>query len=298
MAESRNAARAEAFWERYRQVVMDAGVAEGVAVWYRRHVERFIGFLRPRRLREATPGDIGEFLLRIHRQPDTEDWQVQQADQALRLLYQELVKTPWAAEWSVPLPLAAGDVADAVPSARLGQEAVFEKWGVWAQSLERMVTALRYLHYSYRTEQTYVEWAERFVRTVREREPSGVGAMEVRQFLDRLAVQGRVSASTQNQALNALVFFFRQGLQRKLGELGEFERAKAPRRLPVVLTQGEMERVLGQMEGAKGKGRGKRTRNREQGTLNIEPGAVQGSEFSVRLEKPACPSGRLLPPGR
>ena len=55
---------------------------------------------------------------------------------------------------------------------------------------------------------------------------------------------GRVSASTQNQALNALVFFFREGLKRDLGELGEFERAKRPRRLPVVLTRAEIQRVL------------------------------------------------------
>jgi integron integrase len=229
---------------------MAAGVSEGLTVWYRRHVERFIRFLQPRRLREATPAHVGEFLLRVHRQPDTEPWQVQQADKALRLLYQGIVKPSWATEWSVPLPVAVNEVAEAVPSARLAQEAVFAEWGKWAAALERMVTTLRYLHYAYRTEQTYVEWAERFVRMVRDQEPEGVGALEVRQFLDRLAVQGKVSASTQNQALNALVFFFREGLQRALGELGDFERAKAPRRLPVVLSKGEIDRVLGQMQGA------------------------------------------------
>jgi hypothetical protein len=84
MPESRNAAREEAFWERYRQMVVDAGVEERLAVWYRRHVEQLIAFLKPRRLREATPADIGEFLLRVHRQPDTEVWQEQQADKARR----------------------------------------------------------------------------------------------------------------------------------------------------------------------------------------------------------------------
>jgi integrase len=112
-----------------------------------------------------------------------------------------------------------------------------------------MVKAMRYLHYSYRTEQTYVDWAVRFVRAVREREPSGVGAPEVKAFLEELAVGAKVSASTQNQALNALVFYFREGLQRKFGELGEFERAKRSRRLPVVLTREEVRRVLGRMEG-------------------------------------------------
>jgi hypothetical protein len=212
-------------------VVLRAGVEEGLAVWYRRHVEGFIRFIKPRRLREAKVADVSEYLLRMHRREDTETWQVRQADKALRLVYQELIKVEWAAEWAVPLPLE--ELAESVPSAELGKKAVFAEWGLWEGSLERMVKAMRYLHYSYRTEQTYVEWAVRFVRTVREKEPAGVGAMEVKAFLEELAVGAKVSASTQNQALNALVFYFREGLQRQFGELGDFERAKRPRRLPV-----------------------------------------------------------------
>jgi len=154
-AAASGSAREEAFWERYRGVVLGSGVEEGVAVWYRRHVERFIRFLKPRRLREAQLGDVAEFLMRIHRQPDTQSWHVQQADKALRLLYQQIVKTPWATEWSVLLPLE--EVAESAPSADLGRKRVFAEWGAWEASMERMVTAFRYLHYSYRTEQTYVD---------------------------------------------------------------------------------------------------------------------------------------------
>jgi integron integrase len=239
--------REEAFWERYRRMLLRAGVQEGVAAWYRRHVEGFIRFLKPRRLREAEATDVSGYLLRMHRQEDTELWQVKQADKALRLMYQELVKVEWAKEWAVPLPLE--EVGESVPSAELGKKAVFAGWGTWAEPLEAMVKSLRYLHYSYRTEQTYVEWAERFVRSVRDGEPGGVGASEVRLFLEDLAVRGKVSASTQNQALNALVFFFREGLKRELGELGGFERAKRSRKLPVVLSREEIQRVLTKMEG-------------------------------------------------
>jgi integron integrase len=234
------------FWERYRLLVVKAGVEEGVAVWYRRHVEAFIRFLKPRRLREAGPGDVAGFLVRMRRRRDTSSWHVRQADKALRLLYQGMVKTPWASEWSVPTPLE--EVAELVPSADLGRRPVFAEFGEWAEVLERAVKALRMLHYSYRTEQTYVDWAARFVRRVQDKAPVVVGAFEVREFLENLAVCGRVSASTQNQALNALVFFFREGLKRDLGELGEFERAKRPRRLPVVLTRVEIQRVLERME--------------------------------------------------
>jgi integrase len=121
--------------------------------------------------------------------------------------------------------------------------------GSLGEPLEAMVKSLRYLHYAYRTEQTYVEWAERFVRSVREVEPSSVGTEEVKRFLEKLAVEGKVSASTQNQALNALLFFFRAGLGRQLGQLGEFERAKRSRKLPVILSRQEIQRVLSKMEG-------------------------------------------------
>jgi integron integrase len=239
----------EVFWERYRRLVLGAGVEEGVAVWYRRHVEGFIRFIKPRRLRQANVADVSQYLLKMHRREDTEAWQVRQADKALRLMYQEMLNEKWAEEWAVPLPLPMEEVAESVPSAELGKKAVFAEWGQWEGSLERMVKAMRYLHYSYRTEQTYVDWAVRFVRTVREREPSGVGTAEVKGFLEELAVGAKVSASTQNQALNALVFYFREGLQRQFGELGDFERAKRSRRLPVVLTREEVRRVLGRMEG-------------------------------------------------
>jgi integron integrase len=239
-------AREEAFWERYRARLLAGGVKEEFTVWYRRHVEGFVRFIQPHTLRQAQPADVSEFLFRLHRQPDTQAWHVQQADQALRVLYQEIVKTPWAREWAVPVPFE--ELAESVPSAELGRKRIYEAWGPWEDSLVRLVKAFRYLHYSYRTEQTYVEWVERFVRTVREHEPSEVGAPDVREFLEGLAVRGKVSAATQNQALNAIVFYFREGLQRALGELGEFERAKAPRRLPVVLSKDEMRRVLGKLE--------------------------------------------------
>jgi hypothetical protein len=92
------------FWERYRGLVVKAGVEEGVAVWYQRHVEAFIRFLKPRRLRKAGPCDVAEFLVRMRRRKDTSSWHARQADKALRLLYQGTVKTPWASAWPVPTP--------------------------------------------------------------------------------------------------------------------------------------------------------------------------------------------------
>jgi len=116
--------------------------------------------------------------------------------------------------------------------------------------LARVRHTVRLLHYSPRTEEAYVYWARRFaLHYGPARPPAELGADEVRCFLTYLAVTEHVSASTQNQALCALVFLYRRVLGRELDALGTLERAKAPRRLPVVLTRPEVRAILGQMRG-------------------------------------------------
>lgn len=97
---------------------------------------------------------------------------------------------------------------------------------------------LRLKHYSLRTEQQYVNWVRRFLRFHQHRHPREMGAAEVTAFLTDLAVAGGVSASTQNQALSALLFLYREVLEVTLPWLDEVVRAKQPSRLPVVLTRG------------------------------------------------------------
>jgi integron integrase len=109
--------------------------------------------------------------------------------------------------------------------------------------------ALRRLHYSRRTEHAYFHWAGRFLTHYRGRTPADLGADEVRCFLSHLAVSLRVTASTQNQALCALLFFYRHALGRAVGDLAGIERAKAPKRLPVVLARNEVRAVIGTMSG-------------------------------------------------
>jgi integron integrase len=115
--------------------------------------------------------------------------------------------------------------------------------------LEEVKERLRVKHYSIRTEEQYVQWIRRFILFHGKRHPRDMGAAEVEQFLTHLAVEGRVSASTQNQAKSALLFLYRQVLGVELEWLGEVTRAKSPQRLPVVLTEAEVRAVLGQMSG-------------------------------------------------
>jgi integron integrase len=104
-------------------------------------------------------------------------------------------------------------------------------------------------HRSRRTEESYVRWVRRFVRFHGMRHPATLGEPEVTQFLSSLAVEGNVSASTQNQALAALLFLYREVLGVKVGWLADIVRAKAEIRIPVVLTRAEVRAVLGRMEG-------------------------------------------------
>lgn len=115
--------------------------------------------------------------------------------------------------------------------------------------LDQVSEVMRFKHYSLRTERTYREWIKRFILFHGKRHPRELGAPEVERFLSDLAVRGRVAASTQNQAFNALLFLYRQVLHQDLGRLEEVERAHRPERLPVVLTRAQVERVLAGLSG-------------------------------------------------
>jgi integron integrase len=109
--------------------------------------------------------------------------------------------------------------------------------------------AIRARHYSFRTEQAYVAWIKRFIFFHGVRHPAEMGEQEIRQFLSDLAVNEKVSASTQNQALNALLFLYQHVLNQPIGWVGDVVRAKRPKRLPVVLTRQEVKTILAQLEG-------------------------------------------------
>lgn len=115
--------------------------------------------------------------------------------------------------------------------------------------LDQVRGKIRLKHYSLRTEQTYVNWIKRFIRHFDKRHPREMGAAEIEAFLTDLAVRGRVAASTQNQAKSALLFLYKEVLEVDLPWLDGIESAKAPKRLPVVLTRDEARAVLAHLSG-------------------------------------------------
>ena len=115
--------------------------------------------------------------------------------------------------------------------------------------LDAVREKIRAKHYSYRTEQQYVAWIRRFILHHNKKHPAEMGGADVEEFLTNLAVRQRVSASTQNQALSALLFLYRQVLGIDLPWLGQVVRARSPLRMPVVLSRREVHALLHLLEG-------------------------------------------------
>ena len=115
--------------------------------------------------------------------------------------------------------------------------------------LDQVRDKLRVKHYSIRTEQTYLDWIKRYIYFHGKRHQKEMDARDIEAFLTHLAVAGKVSASTQNQAKSALLFLYREVLEIKLSWLDNVTQAKAPKRLPVVLTISEVQAVLSRLTG-------------------------------------------------
>jgi integron integrase len=115
--------------------------------------------------------------------------------------------------------------------------------------LDRLRLAIRARHYSLRTEEAYVAWIRRFILFHGKRHPVEMGEAEINAFLTDLAVRAGVSASTQNQALAAVLFLYRHVLEKPLPAIADIVRAKRPQRLPVVLTRAQVRAVIGRMGG-------------------------------------------------
>jgi integron integrase len=116
-----------------------------------------------------------------------------------------------------------------------------------SQLLERVREAVRTRHYSIRTEESYIRWIREYILFFDRRHPSELGTKEVSAFVSHLAVKRNVAASTQNQALSALLFLYREVLDQPIEWVDGVERAKRPKRLPVVFTKDEVKAVLSRL---------------------------------------------------
>lgn len=184
---------------------------------------RFIVFHGMRHPSEMGPAEVGQFLEQVARTEKDALRAIAAAWAALEYLYERVIHKPLG---ELPLPKPP-------------------------RLLDQVRQVLRLKHYALRTEECYVQWIKRFIFFNGTRHPRNMGTAELELFLTDLAVKGRVSASTQNQALNAIVFLYRDVLEVELGRL-EAVRARRPKRLPTVLAPEEVALVLARIEGAAG----------------------------------------------
>lgn len=252
------------FWRNYASLLVKSDVAPKAIPWYRKHVEHYLRATGGKPLSQHTGRDMAGYLGTIGGRTPLQDWQVRQTVDALRLLFAELVGSTWArdfdwAGWADSSralgpehPTTARDTGGlAAAGHRRGRDhAMLAKLAAHHPALaDRIVAVLRVGGYAIRTEQAYRYWIVRFVAFHQWRDPCALGETQVSAFLEHLAVRRKVAASTQHQALNALVFLYDKVLERPLGKCAPFTRAKRPQRVPTVLSRDEISHLLGAMQG-------------------------------------------------
>ena len=238
LAGDENAPDSDPIWFPTWQASLDRAVlAPAVQVEYRRHIFAFLRFCKQAHSVACVA------LIRHYLSLLTETERVP-TRAALRWFYQascgrvQLRDAPLVPSLPAPLPHRVAIKAENAPLARddLGG-------ADWERDL---IAAIRQKGFLWRTEQTYRSWATRFARFLVDRSPYAATGADVAAFLSALAVHDRASRSTQQQALNALVFLMQEALKRELGEL-DFRRAKWRKKIPTVLTTSECQRLFAQL---------------------------------------------------
>lgn len=254
------------FWEKYIDKTKRYGLKPNVSRWYVKRVEAYIKYYSGLKLMHHSASEVEKYLNMMSKKSGLLDWQFTQVIEALRILFVDLLKSDWSCEFdwegwagsmeSLPDDHAsiAKDIApdDLIKEMRLDKSS---KNGLLKQvclkypgHIKSLMTKIRAKHYSIRTEKSYVQWLARFVAFNEMTDPILLEDAAIGRYLEYLVVNKGVSSSTQNQALNALIFFYKAVIGRELPVVGEFAKSRRPKRLPVVLTKDEISRLLVNIE--------------------------------------------------
>ena len=236
--------------------------------WYVIRAEQYLRTVAPKPLAEHTPQDVTAYLETLGTGSTMTDWQYRQTVQAIQHLLR-LSEAAWTQQFdwdywkasarTLPInhPTIAREGATVTgegnrPSKQTGTIRLAKVRQTHAAWCNALIAEIRRRGYSIRTERAYEGWVVRFIAFCDNADPQGLGNAEVLAFLQHLAVARQVAASTQNQALNALVFFYDNIVKQPVGDLDGIVRAKRPQRLPVVLTRDEVAALLKCLQGTHG----------------------------------------------
>jgi integron integrase len=260
------ASQVQQFWDRYAKTAIKQGIKPDFVRWHVIRAQSFIRAFPGKRLAVLGPDDITGYLQEVGHDGKLQPWQFRQVVDAIRILY-SIVRTDWAPgfDWDYWLdsakslgPRHATTARETVPvtpeefAEQLGNTRFTPLLRAHLELFATVASVIRTRNLAFRTEQTYMNWMCRFMIHYGGCSPEELGAAEVAGFLQHLAVHRNVAPSTQNQALNALVFLYDQVLQRPLGDIGAFARARRQKRVPTVLTRTEVRQLLAGLSGTQG----------------------------------------------
>ncbi|MFW2440407.1 MAG: integron integrase [Arenicellales bacterium] len=256
------------FWNKYIEKVQSSGIKPGIERWYVSHAETYINKHHHLKLINHTAKHVEAYINEAGRNGQLKDWQVKQLVISLKILFTEMVQLKWAdsfnwEDWlnrSNTIPDTHTTLSRHTESidiesitngllAKSYRNGSFNKiFSLYPQLVHSLIKEIRLRHYSIRTEHTYLEWFLRYVKYHSMKSPEELNEASIAEFLEYLVINRQVSSSTQSQALNALIFFYKHVLQREFGDSIEFTRSKKPRRLPVVLSRHEVKDLFNQMQ--------------------------------------------------
>ena len=252
------------FWNNYIGQLNKRVIKESAQRWYVIHVEQYVKSVPDKKLKYHTEENVNQYFSLIGRNKSLSGWQFCQCIEALEILFCDVLGVVWVqqVDWAFWYS-SAKQLKPSHPSiARepVNQNSSQKYLKQTSDSLDnikqchepiftRVVNEIRKRHYSYRTEQAYTHWIVRYIAYHNNKSPEDMSGKEIAAFLEYLAVARNVSSSTQNQALNALIFLYHKTLNIDVGDLGNISRAKVPKNLPVVLSREEIKTLLSYLSG-------------------------------------------------
>ena len=242
----------EAIWFRFSKILEAKRVKSSAIPYYARNVQRFIKEANNTPIDELTALRVTTYLRHLSKSKYLEAWQVNQAINSIHIFLRDILRHEYVSsiDWNYYIQEVSAtsfqhvteieslDIPDLIAQ----KVACFDLRlrNNYGDLLTKMVRTLRVRNYAKKTEQTYLLWVTRFLWFIKGLPVEAINDAQVREYLEYLAIERRVSPNTQRLALNALVFMFKFGLERDLGQIGDFIKAKSSKRLPVVLSKSEI----------------------------------------------------------
>jgi len=257
------------FWDKYISKTTAYGVKRHQAYWYVRHAEAYIKSAKGVRLSAHSSAYLESYLIEKYDKARLQGWQLEQIILALKILFTDMVNVSWAASFSWDnwrekaraLKSRSSDNAEAkdlidtewlkhdLQSNSDNKSELFSRvYDEFPHYIERLICEIRLRKYALRTEQAYLGWLLRYLSFHHFCDPANLSEIKIKQYLEYLVIQRKVSSSTQAQALNALVFFYKHVLLKDVSDNIEFARSRKPKRLPVVLSRDEVKSLFAELD--------------------------------------------------